>query len=226
MVSGARERPACFAFGVLRFALSSHDPGEVSNGEGGGGEGEREAGFEVFEEGEFDAQGLGLFGDDEVGDRAQEGEVAGEGGDDGQQVPGVDARVGGGGRVEAGHEEEDGGDVGDEVGEEQGDEREGEGLIEGDAGLDVGHGAAEEAVLLDVADDDEEADEQEDEIPIDEGEEFSGVLGAGDEDQTGGDQGGDFARDGREEEGGDEAGGDEEGFGDGPGTGGEGIFDF
>lgn len=164
--------------------------------------------------------GFGLFGDDEVRDGAQEGEVAGEGGDGGQEVPGVGGVAGEAGRGEgdAGFEEEDGGDVGDEVGQQQGNGGEGEGVVEGDVGLDVGHGAGEEIMLLDVADDDEEADEEEDEFPIDEGEEFAGVLSAGDEHEAGGDEGGDFARDGGEEEAGDQAGGDEEGFGDVPGT--------
>lgn len=79
--------------------------------------------------------------------------------------------------------------------------------------------------MLHVADDDKKADEEQDEVPIDEGEDFAGVLGAGNEDETGGDESGDFARNRSEEKSGDEAGGDEEGFSDVPGTD-RGIFDF
>ena len=116
---------------------------------------------------------------------------------------------------------ENGRHVGDDVAQ-QGDDR-GEGKrgvkvnVKALGGLDPIDDAIEHAVLLHVADDHEQADEQEDEIPIDQREKFSRVLRAGDEHHAGGDQRRDLARDGEEKEGSDEAGGDQEGLGHVPG---------
>src|SRR5688572_30859394 len=72
------------------------------------------------------AKRSGGFGDDQVGDTPHQGEVAGPGGDQREEVPEL-LPVGGWGGLDGVLEEEDGGDVGDDVGEAQRDGRESHG---------------------------------------------------------------------------------------------------
>lgn len=89
--------------GRMRGNNGLNDEEEISDSQSCNKKGEGKPDFEIFKKREFDAERSGLFGNDEVGDGAQEGEVAGESGDDGEEIPEMGDGIGGaGGDREAG----------------------------------------------------------------------------------------------------------------------------
>ncbi len=148
-----------------------------------GSEGDGEAGAQVGPETQGDALFAGGFGDDEVGDGAEQGQVTGQGGGHGQGEPGG---MRPGELVDQGFEEEDGGDVGDQIAEQQAAPGQGGELQV----VGVGQEGLAEAGGFDGAGDDEEGGEEEEHRPIDFLENFVCFPASGDEQGDGGADGG------------------------------------
>src|SRR5688572_6491384 len=156
----------------------SKDEQEPSGSEQNASDRQGNAKATIRREIELYAKRGGGFRDDQVGDAPHQGEVAGPGGDQREQVPEL-LLAGGWGGLDGVLEEEDGGDVGDDVGEAQRDGRESHGVVEVHAaGPQFGECAADE--VLHGAVDDEESEKEQQQVPVDELVELGGlgVVGA------------------------------------------------